>query len=70
MRLRLTGKRLLEVFINFFDESGRREPFLIGADKKRQIFGHMAAFHRLDNRLLQRLSKFDKRIVAILRKVL
>ncbi len=44
----LSSHRLLEVSVDFVEESGGGEPGLVGSDEEREVLGHVAAFDGVD----------------------
>ena len=54
---------LLEVLVDLVEEAFGRQPFLVGADEKRQILGHEAGLDRLDADFFQRVGEFGEPLV-------
>src|ERR1700722_14653934 len=51
--------RLLQIAVELVEELVGGEPRMIGADQDREVAGHVAAVHRVDANLFERLGKFD-----------
>ncbi|EBA07220.1 NADP-dependent isocitrate dehydrogenase protein [Sagittula stellata E-37] len=64
-------QRLVQPLVDLLQKSHRGQPALIGTHQQRQVLGHVAGLHGLDDHPLQRLGKVLQRRVAVqLRAVL
>src|SRR5215217_5606865 len=63
--LRLCRHRSLQILIHFVEKARRREPFLVGADEKREILRHVAGLDRVDADLLQRRREAGEGLVVV-----
>ena len=55
----------LEVFVDFFEEAGGGEPFLLRPDEEREVFRHIAALDGFDDGFFQCGREFDQLRIVI-----
>ena len=56
---------LLEVLVDGFEVACRCQPALLVADEQGEVFGHLTAFDRLNDRFLQTCCEFQERFIIV-----
>ena len=61
----LSLQGLVQVLVHLLKETHRGQPTLIGANQQRQILGHVARFHRINDGFFQCLGETGQRRIAV-----